>query len=152
MNQESAMDFYQKVVEGTDHSKEITLQTADGAKLEGVKMSPVDKKTLAAVIERLPDSIFETPDDIDEDELQDMTAEEFEEEVDGDGTSAITEESVAAFEELCVQSLSHPSLVDRKMANIISNLSFDVLFELGSEIMDFSIENTGDVQDFHVQE
>lgn len=152
MDQQNAMEFYKKVVEGTDHSRTISLETKDGTVLEGVKMAPVDKKTLAAVIERLPDEMFEVPEDIDQDELKDMDPEDLEEQTGGNATSAVTEDSVAGFEELCIKSLSHDDLVDRKMANIIANLSFEVLFELGSEVMDFSIEQTGDVKDFHVQE
>jgi len=150
MQEATAMDFYKKVVEGTEHSKTITLE-AEEIKLAGVEQHIVDKKTLGAVIERLPDEMFEVPEDLDEEDLENMTEEEIAEAND-DGGAAISEATVAAFEELCVKSLEHSDLTDKRMAGIIGEFSFEVLFELGTEILEFSIENTGDVQDFHVQE
>lgn len=152
MEQETAMEFYKKVVSGTDAYKTVTLTTDSGHELTGVEMHPVSKKTLAAALQRLPDELLETPDNMDKEELEDLSDEELQEMADGGGTDALTEEAVAAFEELCVQSLNHPELVERKMGRIVSELSFETLYELGSEIMEYSIEETGDVQSFHVQE
>lgn len=146
MKEEDAMTFYKKVVEGTEHHKTTSLET-DDIKLDGVKVHVVDKKTLGAVIERLPDEMFKVPDDLDPEEIEEMSEEELAEANDTDGAS-ISEDTVAAFEELCVQSLAHSDLTDRQMSNMISEFSFDVLFGLGVEILDYSIENTGDIQDF----
>ena len=144
MQAEDAMDFYNRVVKGTKEYKTITLEHKSGSSLEGVEMHPVDKRTLAAVIERLPESLFEAVEDAEGD------AEAAEEEMDGD-LSGVTEETVAAFEEVCIQSIEHPDLAPTNMKEIISELNFEVLFELGTEIIDLSIEQTGDVKDFHEQ-
>lgn len=145
MQAEDAMDFYNRVVKGTKQHKTITLEHESGSALEGVEVHPVDKRTLAAVIERLPESLFEAVEDADGD------ADVAEDEMEGD-LSAVTEETVAAFEELCLKSLEHPDLAPTNMEEIIAELNFEVLFELGTEIIDMSIEETGDVRDFHEQD
>ena len=145
MQETEAMDFYQRIVEGKKSGTEISLQIESGHTLTDVVMSPIDKKTLAGVIERLPEEMFEAVDEAEGD------AEEAQESMEGD-LSAVTEDTVEAFEDLLKKSLSHPKLTNSQMADIINALNFEMLFELGTKVIDMSVEQTGEIQDFHEQE
>jgi hypothetical protein len=144
MQETEAMNFYQRIVEGTKQHKSITLEHGEGHALPDVEMHPIDKKTLASVIERLPQEMFDAVDEADGD------AEEAEENMDGD-IGAVTEDTVSAFEDLLSESLNHSELTKTQMRQIIHNLNFEILFELGTEVINISIEQTGDIQAFHEQ-
>lgn len=144
MQETDAMDFYQRIVEGTDRARTIQLEHQDGYTLTGVEMHAIDKQTLAGVIERLPEEMFEAVEEADGD------AEQAQEEMDGD-LSAVTEETVNAFEDLLVSSLHHPDLTSSQTRHVIQALNFELLFELGTEVIDMSIEQTGEIQAFHEQ-
>lgn len=145
-NNNDPNDFYNRIVEGTDYAKKITLEHSSGATLEGVEMHSVDKRTLASVIERLPQAMFEAVE-------QSENAEEAEEALEEEdmAISAVTEDTVDAFEDLVSQSLVHENLTNTQMEQIVDALSFDKLFELGTEIIELSFEQNGDVKDFHEQ-
>jgi hypothetical protein len=145
MQETDAVNFYQRVVEGKKQSRSIDLEHADGYVLADVQMHPVDKKKLGEVIEQLPESIFEAAEEADGD------IEQAEEEVDGD-MSAVTEGTVAAFEDLLHDSLQHEELTTTQMRAIVNELSFEMLFELGSECINMSVEETGEIRDFHEQD
>lgn len=145
MQETDAMDFYKRIVEGTKASKSIDLEHSEGYTLTDVQMSPIDKKTLAGVIERLPDEMFEAVEGADGD------AEQAEENMEGD-MSAVTEDTVDAFEDLLSDSLDHPDLTTSQVDQLVTALSFEVLFELGTEVIDMSVEQTGDIRAFHEQE
>lgn len=147
MQQEEAIDFYKRVTQGTKQKKIITLEDQSGASLPNVEMHAVDKKTLASVIQKLPDAMFDAVDEAD-------NAEEAEETIENSESlsmNAVTEDTVDAFENLCKESLQHPDLAPPQMKGIINNLNFEMLFSIGTEIIDMSAESDGAVQDFHVQ-
>jgi len=145
MQETDAMDFYQRIVDGTKDYKTIDLEHRDGYLLAGVEMHAIDKQTLAGVIERLPQQMFEAVEDADGD------AEEAEEEMEGD-LSAVTEDTVGAFEDLLSESLDHSELTTTQIAQIVSELDFETLFTLGTEVINMSVEETGAVRDFHEHE
>jgi hypothetical protein len=146
MNEGEALDFYQRITEGKKQYDEIKLEHNSGAMLEDVQMHPVDKRVLASVIEKLPQEMFEAVEDAD-------NPEDAEEQIEAEGGSldAISEDTVEAFEKLCERSLSHPELTKPQMETIVAELDFDVLFELGTEIIDMSSENAGAVRGFQRQ-
>lgn len=143
MQQETAMEFYERVVEGTKQTKEISLEHGSGSTLDDVKMHPVDKRHLANAISRLPDEIFEAAERAEENQS--------EEELDEMSLNNIDGETIEAFEDLCIESLSHSDLAPIQMQEIIQKLSFEVLFELGSQIIDMSVDESDAVKDFHEQ-
>jgi hypothetical protein len=147
MEQEEALDFYQRITEGTNSKRQISLEHNSGAQLEGVQMSPVTKVELASTIERLPDEMFESVEGAED-------AEEAEEELEeaGGSMSAVTEDTVEAFEDLCSDALSHPELTAPQMDQIVGELNFEMLFELGTEIINMSVEQTGSIQGFREQQ
>jgi hypothetical protein len=142
MNEETAVEFYERVTQGVSRTRTITLEHSSGATLDGVEMSPVDKTLLASVIERLPDTMFEAAQNYDGDNPEEDLAD------DDLSLSTINADTVQGFEDLCKESLNHPDLAPPQMNSIIKNLNFEVLFELGSEIMDMSIEDDNSVRDF----
>lgn len=147
MQENSAVDFYNRIVEGQDKSDTISLEHSSGHTLEGVEMNPVSKRVLASVIQRLPPEMFDAVDEAED-------ADEAEEELENRGmsTQAVTEQTVEAFEDLCAESLSHGELTKTQMRQIVENLGFEVLFSLGAEIIEMSFNNSGDIKDFHEQQ
>jgi hypothetical protein len=147
MQQEEALDFYERITEGTNRTKSITLEHNSGAALEDVSMSPVDKVKLASIIERLPEELFESVEGAED-------AEEAEEEFEdaGNSMSAVTEDTVEAFEDLCKAALTHSGLTKPQMHQIVSELNFETLFELGTEIINMSVEETGSIKGFREQQ
>lgn len=146
MQETEALDFYERVTQGTERYKTITLEHNSGAALTDVKMHAIDKKSLASVIERLPDAMFEAVEGVED-------AEEAEEQLEeqGGNLSAVTEDTVEAFEDLVAQSLDHEKLTNSQMRTLASELNFETLFELGTEIINMSVEDTGAIRGFQEQ-
>jgi DNA polymerase II large subunit len=147
MQEQDALDFYERVTQGTTQKKIISLEHRSGATLEGVEVHPVDKRTLASVISRLPEEMFDAVEEAD-------TAAEAEENMEEEANlslSAVTEDTVDAFEDLCLNSLNHPDMPKPHMESVIRNLNFEMLFNLGTEVIDMSAESDGAVMDFHEQ-
>jgi len=140
-------EFHDRVIEGTDGFRVITLSAQDNSELENVQMHPVSKGTLTRAIEAMPDSVFEAVEDADED----MSPEEAEEIASQNGGAQVTEEMYWAFDKLCVESLKHEGLSETQMELIIDEFAFGVVFELGSEILTYSLEESGTVRDFREQ-
>lgn len=146
MQEEEALDFYQRVTQGTKRYQEISLTESSGATLTGVEMHPVDKTVLARIIEKLPDEMFEAVDDAeDADEAEEQLEEQ------GGSLNAVNESTVGAFETICEKSLTHPELTEPQMDHIVSELNFEVLFEVGTEIINMSSEQTGSIRSFQKQ-
>lgn len=147
MQDEEALNFYERVTQGVDRTTKITLEHSTGAALSGVEMSPVSKTKLADCLNRMPDEMFEAVEEAEE-------GDDAEEALEGQGMSlnAVSGDTVEAFEDLCIASLSHPKLAPPQMRDIIKQYDFEVLFGLGSKIIDMSAESDGRVKNFHVQE
>lgn len=147
MEEEDALDFYQRITEGKKRFEKVTLSHKSGASQSGFEMHPVDKRELAGIIEKLPDEMFQA---VDESEDPEEAEERIEEE--GGSLNAVNADTVEAFEDLCLESLRHPDYTSVQMKKIIKELSFEVLFEVGTEIINMSSESTGDIRGFQKQE
>lgn len=142
-----AIAFYDRIVQGKDNDDAITLEHSSGEELSGVEMEAVSKRVLASVIQRLPEEMFDAVEETDDyDEAEDELEEQ------GMSASAVTEATIEAFEDLCGESLSHPDLTNTQMEHIIEALGFEMLFSLGAEIIEISFEKSGDIKDFHAQQ
>jgi hypothetical protein len=146
MQEEEALDFYQRITEGTKRYQTISLTHSSGSTLEDVRMHPVDKKKLASVIQKLPDEMFDAVEDAED-------AEDAEEQLEEAGGSlhAVNENTVEAFDELCKASLSHGKLTKPQMQHIVEELNFETLFDVGTEIINMSSEETGAIRGFQKQ-
>lgn len=140
-------DFHDRVIDGPAGFKTVALGSNDGAELENVEMHPVSKGQLSEAIEAMPSDVFDGVDTDDED----ISAEEAEEIAKQQGGSQVTRDMYEAFEELCKNSLEHAGLSNTQIGLIIDEFAFDIVFEIGSEILTYSIENSGNVTDFRVQ-
>lgn len=148
MMEQDPIDFYKDVTKGIDKSKTITLNAENGRELPNVELHPVSKEVLASIINRLPDEMFDAVEEADStDEAEEMIEEETDMSM-----NSINEDTVKAFKELCKESLQHPNLANAQMRDIVEGLNFEVLFGVGTEIIEVSSENDGAVTDFHVQE
>lgn len=144
-----AQEWYQRTIKGSGASKDVTLERKDGRQLPAFEMHTVEKQDLAFAINAMPDELFEAVED-----EEDVTAEEAEEMAReaNEGGANVSPEMVDAFEYLCQESLTHEEFSGVQMQKIIDEFGFEMLFELGSEIMTYSLEEAGDVQAFHVQD
>lgn len=147
MQESTANDFYERIVEGTDYTRTISLDHGSGATLDGVEMHPVDKKTLAYVIQNLPEEMFSAVEEADSPEEAEEMLEEDNKDESG-SIAAMSADTIDAFERLCNESLRHPELTDTQMGHIVDALDFAMLFELGGEIIDMSFSDGGAIQDF----
>lgn len=146
MQESQAIDFYERIVDGTDYTKTITLEHSSGATLEDVRVHPVNKQSLAKTIQSLPEDMFGAVQEADDpDEAEEMLD-------DNDmSISSLGEETVDAFEDLVSESLSHPELTDTQMSQIVAELDFEVLFEVGGDIIDMSFAEGNAIKDFREQ-
>lgn len=142
MTEVDAMEFYQKVTDSTNEQREFTLTHQSNAELT-VTLEPVERKLLLDEISRLPDEMLSTLSDADdEDEAQEMAEQQ--------GMLAnVNGDTVRAFENICVTGMSHDELTDHHLEDIVSELGFEPLFEMGSIIIEMSFEDGGSVTDFH---
>jgi hypothetical protein len=146
MKEEDALDFYKRITEGKKNYETISLEHSSGAVLEGVEMHPVDKRTLAGVIENLPQEMFEGAEEVDDTEEAEERLRE-----DTESLDAISEDTIDAFEDLCTNSLRHPDYTNTQVSNIVEELNFEMLFELGTAVIELSSESTGTIQGFQKQ-
>lgn len=138
-------EFYDRTIKGSGQYKEIELERQDGALLSGVELHVVSKEDLAEAISSMPEDLFqavEDEEDLDPEEAEQMARE-------AGGTTQVSPEMVEAFENLCVESLHHDALARTQMRDIVEDFGFEMLFELGSEVLTYSLENGGSVQSFH---
>lgn len=146
MQDNTANEFYERIVEGTDYTRTIDLEESSGRTLDGVEMHPVDKRVLADVFQSLPEEMFGAVEEADDpDEAEEMLEDQ------GMSIASMSGDTVDAFEKLCRESLRHPELTNTQMTQIVGALGFGKLFELGGEIIDMSFSEGGAIKDFRDQ-
>jgi len=137
-----AMDFYKRVTESENETREYTLEHETGATL-AIELTVVNRKTLLDEINRLPDEMLQTLSQAeDEDEAQEIAEER-------NMLSNVNGDTILAFENICVASMSHDELTSHNFEEIVAELDFETLFEIGSEVIEMSFEETGSIKDFH---
>lgn len=142
MTQTDAMDFYQRVTQSGNDIRTYTLEHQSGAELN-VELTVVNRKTLLDEIHRLPDQMLQTLSEAeDEEEAQEMAE-------DRNMLSNVNGDTILAFENICVASMNHDELTSHNFEEIVAELDFETLFEIGSEIIEMSFEESGSIKDFH---
>ena len=147
MEENQALDFYDRITSGKERYETITLEHQSGAELENVRMYAISKQKLAGVIERLPSEMFEAVEGAEDGEEAEEDLEQA-----GGNLDAVTEDTVNAFEDLIAESIDHQELTRTQLRNIAEELDFETLFVLGTEIINMSVEDTGSIRGFHEQE
>jgi len=141
MTQVDAMEFYKRVTESTNDISEYTLTHDSGAQMD-VELHVVNRKVLLDEINRLPEEMLQTLSEAeDEDEAQEMAEER-------NMLSNVNGDTILAFENICVESMAHEELTRHNFEEIVAELDFETLFEIGSEIIEMSFEETGSIKDF----
>lgn len=136
------MDFYKRVTESENEVREYTLEHQTGAELT-IELTVVNRKTLLDEINRLPDAMLQTLSEADdEDEAQEMAQEQ-------NMLSNVNGDTILAFENICVASMNHDELTSHNFEEIVAELDFETLFEIGSEVIEMSFEETGSIKSFH---
>lgn len=143
MTEIDSMEFYKRVTESENETREYTLGHESGAETT-FELTVVNRKTLLDEINRLPDPMLETLSQAeDEDEAQEMAEQQ-------NMLSNVNGDTILAFENICIESLSDPDgkLTRHNFEEIVAELDFETLFEIGSEIIEMSFEETGSIKDF----
>lgn len=142
MTEVDGMEFYQRVTESATQTDEYTLEHQSGAEMT-VELEVINRKVLLDEIARLPDEMMETLSEAeDEEEAQEMAQ-------NNNMLSGVNGDTVTAFENICIASMSHEELTQHNFEAIVAELSFEVLFDIGSKIIELSFENQGSIKDFH---
>lgn len=142
MTEVDAMEFYQKVTDESEKpSKQYKLTHRSNAELV-VDLYPVDRKLLLDEISRLPDEMLSTLSEAeDEDEAQEMAEQE-------GLLSGVNGDTILAFENICAESMSHDDLTTHNFEHMVTEFDFEVLFEIGSAVIEMSFEDGGSIKDF----
>ena len=144
MTQVDSMEFYQRVTESESDVRTKTIEHQSGAEME-VELTVVNRKLLLDEISRLPDEMLQTLSEAeDEDDAQEMAEER-------NMLSNMNGDTILAFENICAESLNDPEakLTKHNFEEIVAELDFETLFEIGSEIIEMSFEDGGSIKDFH---
>jgi len=141
MPEVDAMEFYQRVTDNESKSKQYTLEHETGAELT-VDITEVDRSYVLDQINRLPDEMLDTLSEAeDEDEAQELAEEQ-------NMLSNVDGETVLAFENLCAEAMDHDELTRHNFEDMVAELSFEVLFEMGSAVIELSLGDQGSIKDF----
>lgn len=140
-----ALQFYEDVVgsddpHATQIQKEFALQATSGRELT-VGLIRVDRKFVIDQLGSLPDEMLEMFAEADDPEALD-------EEEATDAMGGLSGDAIAAFEELCQAGMEHPELTDTQFENMVGELDLEVLFEIGAQIIEISLEDGGKITGF----
>jgi len=148
IQQEDALEFFEEVVGGEEgpHAaparREKKKITADNGRELTIDLVPVDRKDAIDQLRKLPDELLEMFDEVDD-------PEEVQEEASAaNALKGLSGEAIQAFEEICVMGMDHPELTEHHFEGIVQELSLEVLFEMGSVIIDISLQDSGKITGF----
>jgi len=144
MTEVDPMEFYKQVTNSDNKSREYVLEHEASNMEMPVELTVVDRKTLLDEINRLPDEMLQTLSQADdEDEAQEMAEER-------NMLSNVNGDTVLAFENICVASMHDPrdKLTSHNFEEIVAELDFETLFQIGSKVIELSFEETGSIKNF----
>lgn len=138
------IEFYQRAVGGEDDdpvTKKYVLKHESNAEIT-VDLHVVERKTLLDEINRLPDEMMEMLSQADdEEEAQEMAEEQ-------NMLSGVNGQTIMAFEHICIESMDHDDLTRHHFEELVTELDFEVLFEIGARVIELSFEEQGSIKDF----
>ena len=148
MEQGDALDFYDEVVGGEkgkhkapEKRKQYVLEARNGRELT-VDLTPLDRKFVIDQLNRLPDELLELFSEVDD-------PEEAQEQANAQNAlTGLSGEAIGAFETLCAESMDHAELTEHHFEGLASELSLEVLFEIGSYVIEMSLEDDGKIAGF----
>ena len=148
MDEGDALDFYKDVCgdpEQSDHIVEkgepYVIEARNGRELE-LELTQLDRKVVIDKLNELPDELLELFDEADD-------AEEAQEEASAtDALAGLSGDAIGAFESLCADSMEHGTLTSHHFEGLAEELSLEILFEMGSIIIEMSLEDDGKISGF----
>lgn len=143
MQHVEAMEFFDRVVDDDDEpDREITLEHSSGAALD-VHLQGLDRKVIIDQLQYLPDSMVDAMTSAEDPEEAEERARE------QNLMSDVNSDTITAFETLCAKGINHPDLTSQNIEMMIQEFDFEVLFNLGAQIIELSFEDGGSIRDFH---
>lgn len=147
MDEGDALEFYEEVVGGNDpHAvptpeEEYVLEAANGRELT-VGLTPADRKFVIDQLNKLPDELMEMLSEVED-------PEEAQERADAQNAlTGLSGSAIEAFEELCAEGMQHPELTGHHFEDLVTQLDLEVLFEMGSVVIEMSLEDNGKITGF----
>lgn len=146
MEQDDAIEFYDEVIGGDDDYKitpeeQRVLEARSGHQLT-VDLVKVDRKEIIDELRKLPDELLEMFDGAeDPEEVQ-------EEATAANALQGLSGDAIEAFENICAKGMEHPELTQHQFDKLVHELSLEVLFEMGSVIIDISLQDNGKITGF----
>ena len=149
MNEGDAFAFYEDVVggeEGVDNTEQVeyVLEAENGRELE-LYLKEIDRKFVIDKLASLPDEMLEMFSEVDDPDEAQRRAEE------QNALTGLSGDAVGAFEELCAESMEHGELTQHHFDDMVTEFDLEVLFEMGSEIIEMSLGNSGKITGFREQ-
>lgn len=140
------LEFHKRVRNANNSNQreeyQITLKDGGDKLTQKVYLEKLERDKLLDEISKLPDEMLGMLEDAeDEEEAQELAEER------GMLTS-INGDTVNAFENMVKSSMTHSQYTDQHKEDIVNALSFEVLFEMGSKVIEMSFEDTGAIKDF----
>lgn len=147
MQHVEAMEFFDRVVSDEEDgpTETVTLEHQSGAALD-VYVEAVDRKEILDQLQLLPDEMLEVMGGAEDPEEAEELAEE------ANMLTNVNGDVIEAFENLCVQGITHPELTQHNLEMMVDEFDFEVLFGLGMKVMEKSFDGAGSVQGFHEQD
>lgn len=147
MEEGDALEFYEEVIGGEegphaapDKKKEFVLEAANGRELT-VELVPADRKFVIDQLSNLPEDLLEMFSEVDDPEELD----------ENEATSALTGlsgDAIESFENLCSEGMQHGELTQHHFDELVTQLDLEVLFEMGSHVIELSLEDDGKITGF----
>lgn len=148
MNEGDAFTFYEEVVGGEDDVDqdriEYVLEANNGRELD-LYLTKLDRKFVIDKLNELPDELLELFAEVDDPEEAQERADE------QNALAGLSGDAIGAFESLCAESMEHGELTQHHFDDLVSELSLEVLFEMGSEIIELSLEGNGKITGFRAR-
>jgi hypothetical protein len=142
MNESEALEFFDDVVgdSKSSSSEEYVLESDNGRELN-VEVVELDRSYVIDQLNELPDEMLEQMTEIeDEGDIDEQQA--------AQAAGGISGDAIRAFEELCAEGMEHPELTTHQLQMLAQELGLEVLFEVGSIIIEQSLEEDGRITGF----
>jgi hypothetical protein len=147
MEEGDAIEFYDEVVgEQTgphtpDETKEFVLEARNKRELT-VTLEPVDRKAIIDELNNLPDEMLDMFSEADDPEEAQEEAEAT------DALGGLSGDAIHSFENICAAGMNHGKLTQHHFDDMVEELSLEVLFEMGSNVIEMSLEDDGNISGF----
>jgi hypothetical protein len=135
-----AIDFYNEVMDSEEQTKEYTLEHERGYELT-VELSSANRKDVLDEINKLPDEMLAAISEAEEGDEKEVAEEQ-------NMLANVDGSTVEAFESICAMGMQHDELTSHHFEDMAEKLDFEVLFEMGAQIIELSLDEST-IKDFH---